>query len=274
MPSASRDRQSERQKDVESGRQDIKTEVEKYNDKIELEVLKHNTDHSCDKSKYIDGSERTRGRLTKTEDRDKIKSSMKLARTPANDNETKKINGGCQPENFLQSKLTEKKTRDHVNEVIILDSPTFVGQTENGQESKTHTAKELGGIDAGEHGQGSAKHSLGGPMSRSPLRHKRVTSPENSSKRSVSPERRKRDHCNVGRKKEACIEDQDMPENLCIKDRDNCTETTIVSEAGKTQTTVTTSTVTVSSVLEIITTDGNDNGHSKGNLITTLILFI
>lgn len=267
MPSASRDRQTERQKEGEPGRQDTKTEVEKYNDKIELEVLRNSTDHSSDKSKYIDGSERTRGRLTKTEDRDKIKSSMKLARPSANDNDTKKINGGCRPENLLQSKLTEKKTRDNVNEVIILDSPTFVGQTENGQESKKHTSKELAGIDTGEHGHGSAKHSVGGHMPRSPSRHKRVTSPENSSKRSVSPERRKRAHCNVGRKKETCTEDQDMPENLCIKDRDKCTETTCVSEADtvKILSNVTTSPVTVTSALEIVTTDVNDNGRSKGN---------
>ncbi|XP_053387028.1 uncharacterized protein LOC123561998 isoform X2 [Mercenaria mercenaria] len=272
LPSASRERQTERPKEVESGRHNIKKELDKSTEKekVETDGSRLSGDQSSDKGKQIDGSERTRGRLMKTDDRDKIKSSAKFTRTHGIESDSKKASDTCLPENLSKKKPLEKKAVDS-SEVIILDSPKSVAGTEcseNGKDSSKHNSN--GNINNRENGHETPKHSPVEIKSHSPSRHKRVTSPESCLKSSVSPDRRKRMVSPIGKKKEVCIEDQDMPENLCIKDRDKSKDAKQVSESElvKTQSIITTSTVNVKSPLDIITTDVSSNGQAKASSLS------
>lgn len=265
MPSTSRDRQTERLKESDFGRHDIKKEPDKLNEKNETEGLKLTVEQSSDKSKQIEGSERTRGRLTKTEDRDKIKSSTKVTRTVNSDSEVKKGTDVCMPENL--SKKPEKKVVDS-SEIVVLDSSKAIGRSEvyeNGHDKNKQNSNGLDVTNIHESEHSPLKHCPAG-MTPQISRFKRVTSPEDCVKRTSSPEKRKRLVSPVGKRKDTDIDEQEMPENLCIKDREKSKDTRNTSETElvKTQSIVTTSTVNVNSVLNIITTDVNSKGQIKG----------
>ncbi|XP_060605200.1 uncharacterized protein LOC132757782 isoform X3 [Ruditapes philippinarum] len=269
LPSSSRDRPSDRPKEIESGRHDIKKESDKKIDKEKTEVdsLRLSNDQVPDKSKPIDGSERTRGRLLKTEDRDKIKSSAKLTRTQTFESDNKKSNDTCVPEN-----LSKKRKPVDNSDIIILDSPKSYVSNEHSDIDNHESIKSNsnGNIMNRENGTGLPIHSPVEILSLSPTRHSLVTSPENCPKISESSERKRRVVSPVGKRKEICVEDQDMPENLCIKDRDKSKEAKSVSQTEllKTHTINTTSTVDVNSKLDINTTDVNSKYQGKASSLS------
>lgn len=266
LPSSSRDRPSDRPKEVETGRHDIKKETDKKVDKekTDIESSRVPSEHSSDKSKQFDGSERTRGRLMKTEDRDKIKSSSKLTRSQTTESENKKSNDACVPEN-----LSKKKKPVDNSEIIILDSPKSLVSNEQSENDNQESLKSNsnGSITNRENGIGLSKHSPIEILARSPSRHSLVASPENCLKSTENSERRRRVYSPVGKRKEIYVEDQEMPENLCIKDREKSKEAKkgYESELLKTHSINTTSTVDVNSKLDINTTDVNSKIQGKCN---------
>ncbi|KAL4240920.1 heterochromatin assembly [Mactra antiquata] len=235
LSNTGRDGNRDKQKEIEVGKSDSKRETDKVCDRNESAPRQQSSELNSDRNKQSEaGSERTRGRLTKTDDRGKIKSSSKVIKSPTRDMETKRSsNDGCVPENLSKNKNNDKKSSNKLPDVIMLDSPNS---------NKSHSTES-----APSNGRSSSSGS-----SHSPLRHRHSSNTEQGSSSSMlsSPGRRSR---TVNKKPDKVIEVQDVPENLCIKDKcKNLEKSTKENINKKSLSIVPTSAVTVTSTLSVI----------------------
>lgn len=252
LPSSSKDKTADRAKENLSGTVEIKKEYDRTRskDNTDVDFDSQRRESFSDKNRSIEGSERTRGRLGKTDDKDKIKCSSKITKS-AGENEVRKVVDPYVPENLSKRKVTDKKLLHSPSEVIILDSPkSYV------KETKLPACKSEGKSPR-ENGLDLSKLSPNQVSLPSPHRHKRLSSPDRSQGRSSSPEKRRRVVSPVEQRNRIVVPDQDMPENLCIKDRERTRSGETVSETDlvKTLSITTTSTVTVTSGLMLTSTD-------------------
>lgn len=235
LPSSSRSKQGEKQKDEESRVSEDKKERD-CRSRVDVDERKEtqSADQCLDYSKNNGVQcDKKRARPNKTDDTEKIKSSLKV---PQNTSDT-----------------SSKHHTDPFNDSTCKSATSVPDRKRHLSDSSLK--RELYGnskTDNSSHGI----HSLHSP----PQRHKVASSPEQTSNRERYPDRKYIVRSPYETFKP--VVEQDVPENLCIKDRrkeksDKETKSGSKMETSvvKTLTVDTTTTVTVSSTLNIITSD-------------------
>lgn len=249
LSNAGRDRNPDKQKENEAGKSDTKRESDKNCDRNES-APKLSCDVNSDRNKQTDGSERTRGRLTKTDDRDKIKSSSKAIKSPSRDVETKKSTSDiCVPENLSKNKSADKKRNVKSPDIVVLDSPNS---------NKSQSRENVQAVCTN-----SPRVS-----SNSPSRQKRSTNIEHGNSSATilsSPGRRSRAVSPSSKKQDVTTDIQEVPENLCIKDKCKDSDKTSKENISKKPLSVVpTSAITVTSTLAVISSTAKSSQDSTG----------
>lgn len=228
---------SSRTKKEEEGRREDKRDRETRTraDSVERKEAKA-SDQCLDFSKHTDSyCDKKKTKHSKTDDLDKIKGSSKL-----NQSSVEATSGHAETEKEINGKavslLSDRKRHFSDNSV----------RRELYQSSKSDSASHV-------------KPALHSP----PQRHKMVSSPDRLSNSSRTSERKETVRSPYTSSNSKMAIEQDMPENLCIKDRqkeqsshkDVKAEVKRESSVVRTQTVETATTVTVTGTLNIITSD-------------------
>ena len=234
LPSSSRSKQGDKPKEEDIRRMDDKRDRESRVRAVSDDRKETKSSEQClDFSKHSETHcDRKRSKTSKTGDLDKIKSSSKLNQSSV---DTSKSHTDIGKE-IRAITVTDRKR--HLSDNSLKRDSFGVCKSDVPSHIKT------------------ALHSP-------PRRHKAMTSPDRAQNISKHSAKKETVRSPYASSTSTAANEQDMPENLCIKDRqpehkpDNETKHTDKKEIDvvKTQTVDTSTTVTVTSTLNIITTD-------------------